>query len=98
MDRSTKQNVEHDAEILAIQALTFLAGQPEELDRFLGLTGIDPDDLRRLAGDPALLGGVLDFLLQDEALLLVFCEENALAPEVIGKARRRLDGDSPEKI
>jgi len=85
-----------DPETVAIQALSFLAGKPEELSHFLSLSGLDPTELRQLAADQTFLGGVLDFLLQDEALLLVFAEESGLAPAAIGVARRRLAGAPPE--
>ena len=85
-----------DSETVAIQALSFLAGKPEELSHFLSLSGLDPNELRQLAADQTFLGGVLDFLLQDEALLLVFAEESGLAPAAIGVARRRLAGAPPE--
>jgi hypothetical protein len=81
-----------DAETIAIQALSFLAGRPEELGRFLALTGIGPASLRQSAADPAFLGGILDFLLQDEALLLSFAAESGIAPGTVGAARQHLDG------
>ena len=81
----------HDAEAIAINALKFLAGRPEELGRFLTLSGIDPADLRELAADTQFLGGVLDFLLADEALLLVFAAEAGLAPNAIADVRRSLE-------
>ena len=46
----------HDAEAIAINVLKFLAGRPEELGRFLTLSGIDPADLRELAADTQFLG------------------------------------------
>ena len=48
------------AELLAVQALTFLAGEPERLGRFLALTGIGPESLRTAAAEPGFLAGVLD--------------------------------------
>ncbi len=60
------------SEMLAIDALAFLAGQPEALARFLALTGVGPHNLRTAAADPAFLAGVLDHFLSDEALLVVF--------------------------
>lgn len=85
-----------DPETVAIQALSFLAGKPEELSHFLSLSGVDPTQLRQLVADQAFLGGLLDFLLQDEALLLVFAEESGLAPAAISVARRRLAGAPQE--
>jgi hypothetical protein len=83
--------VEADAEALAIKALSFLAGRPEELGRFLALTGIDPAGLRHAAAEPGFLGGVLDFLLQDEALMMVFADAEGVPPTALARARHRLD-------
>lgn len=80
-----------DPEALAIDALTFLAQDSERLERFLSLTGIDPSRLRQIAGEPHFLGSVLDHLLNDEALLLVFAAERRIPPEQIGLARHRLE-------
>ena len=60
------------AESVAIQALTFLAEEPERLDRFLALTGIGPESLRDAAREPNFLLGVLDHLAGDERLLHEF--------------------------
>lgn len=86
---------EQDAELTAINALQFLAGRAEELGRFLALSGVDPAQVRRLAEDNAFLGGVLDFLLADEALLLAFTAEAGLGPDSVAIARRRLDPGRP---
>ena len=40
-------------ENLAVQALAFLAADPERLGRFLAVTGIGPDAIRRAAADPS---------------------------------------------
>lgn len=90
MGAETDPNMTH-AEDIAIQALSFIAGRPEELARFISLSGIDPSDIRRLAGDTAFLGGVLDFLLQDEPLLLSFASENGLSPQTVVALRQNLE-------
>ena len=90
------QPIEQDAEAIAIDALSFLADRPDDLGRFLALSGIGPSSLRQCATDAGFQGGLLDFLLQDEALLLVFAEGRGLAPAAIVAARRRLDGDRKE--
>jgi hypothetical protein len=79
-----------DPESLAIAALGFLAGDPERLDRFLALTGIDPGGVREAAGQPDFLGSVLDYFLADEALLLAFAANARHRPESIAAARARL--------
>ena len=77
---------------LAIGALGFLASEPEELDRFLSLTGIEAESIRAAAREPGFLLGVLDFLANDERLLVVFADRSSLAPEEIGHARTILAG------
>lgn len=76
--------LDHDGALaLALSGLAFLAGDGERLGRFLVETGVGPAELRARADDPALLAAVLDHLLRDESLLLVFATETGLAPESI---------------
>ena len=48
--------------------------------------------IRAGAANPAFLGGILDHLLADESLLLIFAEEQAMRPERIAQLRRKLPG------
>ena len=76
--------------MLAIQALTYLAGEPERLARFLASTGIGPDSLRAAAHEPLFLAGVLDHVATDEALLTDFAAQANVDPRAIGEARTAL--------
>jgi len=78
------------AETLAIQALTFLAAEPERLARFLATTGIGPDSLRAAAREPLFLAGVLDYVAADEALAREFATQTGLALLALGEARAAL--------
>lgn len=80
------------AEIIAIAALAFLAREPENLGRFLASTGIGPGALKETARDAETLGAVLEFLMQDEELLLRFTSEVHMAPEAIAPAQAMLIG------
>jgi hypothetical protein len=80
------------AEILGLQALGWLAGDPDGLDRFLLSAGTDAAVLRQAAEDPAMLGAVLEFLLANEDLLLRFCEESSIRPVEVHTARQLLEG------
>jgi len=62
------------AESLAIQALGFMASDPERLGAFLAATGIGPEAIRLAAADPSFLAGVLDYVAADEPLLLAVAE------------------------
>jgi hypothetical protein len=85
------------AEALAIQALNFLATEPERLSRFLSLTGIAPDSLRAAAAESDFLAGVLTHLGEDEALLIAFAAEAGVKPGVIDRARHVLAGQDWER-
>ena len=80
------------AEELAIQALTFIAGDSERLGRFLAFTGIGPAQIRAAAHEPGFLNGVLDHLAGDERLLSAFAAETGVDPAQIGKALAALGG------
>ena len=75
------------AETIAIEVLTFLAGNPARLDRFLALSGLGRDNLRAAAGQPGFLAAILDHLASDESLLLAFAANTGHAPATIAKAR-----------
>ncbi|WP_333794039.1 DUF3572 domain-containing protein [Hyphomicrobium sp.] len=76
-----------EAAALALSGLAFLAGDESRLGRFLALTGIGPDQLRAAADAPETLVAVLDYLLADESLLLVFSSSAPTPPEAIAPAR-----------
>jgi len=80
------------AETLALKALTHVAGDGDALVRFLTISGLEPDDLRRRAADRELLAAVLDFLLADESLCAAFLEAEALDAPTLHAARRALPG------
>ena len=79
------------AEILALEALAWLAGQPDGIARFLTVSGLDAADLRRAVGDRDLLGSVLDFLLANEPLLLEFCQDASIPSKAVHMARHMLE-------
>ena len=60
----------------------------------MAATGLAPAELKLRAGDGNFLGGVLDYLLADESLLLAFAAEEGLAPDAPADARRRLTGSA----
>ena len=47
------------AEAIALQGLAFLAEEPQRLQRFVTITGLDPAELRARADTPELLAAVL---------------------------------------
>ena len=81
-----------DPETLALRALAHIAGDEVLLPRFIALSGLDGASLRAGAGDPAVLGGVLDFVLGDERLVVSLAESFEVAPDAFARARRKLPG------
>lgn len=81
------QNPREVAEIVAIQALSFIAGDPERLGSFLAETGIGPETLRKSASDPRFLASVLDFVLSDDATVKAFAKVSELHPTNVAAAR-----------
>jgi hypothetical protein len=81
-----------EAEVLAIRALGWLAADDELWPRFLGATGATQDGLAAAAADPAFLAAVLDFLTQDDATVIAFCDAADLAYDAPLQARRALPG------
>ncbi len=80
------------AEILAIEALSWLAGNDELLPVFLGSTGATEADFRQRSKDPEFLASVLDFLLMDDAWIQGFCDAAGCAGNFPLRARAALPG------
>lgn len=81
-----------NAEMLAIQALGFIAEEPERLGAFLAATGLAQEAIRGAAREPGFLAGVLDHMLGDENLLLAFANGAGIDPGAIARARHALGG------
>jgi hypothetical protein len=82
---------------LAIAALGFMADVPEEMSRFLALSGIDPGAIRTAAAEPGFLEGVLGYIAGNEGTLLAFAATAGIAPEEVEKARIVLAGADWER-
>ena len=89
--QSAAENTE-EAEVIALHALGFIASDPERLQRFIDLSGLNLQAIRAGAADTAFLGGILDHLLADQTLLLIFAAEHGLKPESVTRLRRKLPG------
>jgi Protein of unknown function (DUF3572) len=91
------QNPREVAEIVAVQALSFIAGDPERLGLFLAETGIGPETLRSAASDPKFLGSVLDFVMRDDATVKAFASASQLHPTNIAAAHQVLSDPTWER-
>ena len=88
-DRSSR------AVTLALAALGWVLEDGDRADRYLELTGLDPDTLRAGLGDPAMLASTLDFLANHEPDLIRAAEALAVTPEELIAAREDLAPRSP---
>ncbi len=87
----SKQSSNPDsARSLAVSALAFIAADADRLSRFLGITGLGPENLRTAAADPAFLTSVLDYVVADESLLVAFAGDAGLKPEAVARAHHAL--------
>jgi len=62
----------------------------ERAERYLALTGLDPDGLRQRLDDMQVLGSVFEFLANHEPDLLRAAEALAVTPEELVAARKDL--------
>jgi hypothetical protein len=82
-----------DPEVLALAALASTLRDERRAQRFLDLTGIGTDELRRRAAEPALLAGLIRFLEAHEPDLVAVSEELGVPPDQLVEARRKLEGE-----
>ena len=95
--RKPIHNPREVAEIVAIQALSFVAGDPERLGLFLAESGIGPETLRTAAANPHFLVSVLDFVMRDDVTVKAFATASELHPTNIAAARQALSDPAEER-
>lgn len=86
------QRTNQEPEIVGLRALAWLVGNEELLPTFLAASGVSADELRERAADPVFLGSVLDFILNEDAWVMGFCESVGLPYEAPAQARAMLPG------
>lgn len=84
-------NVRQVSEIVAVQALSFIASEPERLGQFLAETGLGPETLRQSAADPQFLVSVLQFVMRDDATVKAFASSVELDPTNVAAALQALE-------
>jgi len=77
--------------MIALAALAATLGCERRAQRFIDLTGIGTDELRRRASEPDLLAALLRFLEAHEPDLLEVAEAVGVKPEMLVEARRQLE-------
>lgn len=69
--------------MLAIQALAWVLGDDNRAQRFLSLTGLDPDDLRARIADPDVHEAVRRFLEGHQPDLIACADALGVKPELL---------------
>ncbi len=80
------------AEIFALQVLSWLVGNDDLRDVFLGATGANETDLRTQATEPAFLISVLEFLMMDDAWVMACCDTLSVDYMTPHQAKQALPG------
>ena len=80
-----------DAEALALSALAATFSDERRARRFLDLSGIETDELRRRAADPAILAALIRFLESHEPDLIDVAEAIGVSPQELVVAREELE-------
>jgi hypothetical protein len=80
-----------DAEALALSALAATLSDERRARRFLDLSGIETDELRRRAADPAILAALIRFLESHEPDLIDVADAFGVSPQELVAAREELE-------
>ena len=83
----------NDPVAIALSALAATLVDDRRAQRFIALTGIGTDELRRRANDPSLLSAVIGFLEAHEPDLIDVAEAVGVEPAALSQARRELEGN-----
>lgn len=75
---------------MALAALGWILQDTDRAERYLSLTGLDPDALRAGLDDAGVLGSALEFLANHEPDLIRAAEALAVTPEELIAMRRIL--------
>jgi hypothetical protein len=86
----------NDPLAVALAALAATLSDERRARRFLDLTGIGTDELRRKADDPALLSALIAFLEAHEPDLLSVSEQIGVTPAALVALRHGLEADRGE--
>jgi hypothetical protein len=81
----------NDAEALALSALAATLTDERRAQRFLDLSEIDTEELRRQAAEPTLLAALLRFLEAHEPDLIDVAGALGVKPEELVAAREELE-------
>ncbi|MEE4154475.1 MAG: DUF3572 family protein [Erythrobacter sp.] len=87
--------VNGDPATLALAALGWILADRERAERYLDLTGLDPDALRAGLEEKTVLASALEFLENHEPDMIRAAEALAITPEELAAARAALAERNP---
>ena len=90
MRASSPSETSAEPQVLALAALGWILEDEARAQRFLTLTGLDPDTLRVGLTNPAVLAAVVEFLGNHEPDLICASEALAVAPDELVRAGQEL--------
>jgi hypothetical protein len=76
---------------LGDHCLTYLVQNPEQLAEFMSIAGLSPDSLRRAVASGTITAGLIDYVAQNEPLLLAVCEQAAISPDTFMRVWAKLN-------
>lgn len=79
-----------DPDTIALSALGWVLSDDDRAERLMALTGLDADTLRDQLTEPAVLGAVLEFLVNHEPDLVLAADALGRRPEELVEAHRKL--------
>jgi Protein of unknown function (DUF3572) len=81
-----------DYSIIVLNLIAFIVSSESHLERFQSLTGISIGELKLRAQDPNFHSFILDYAMQDEALILEFSASEQILPNILQIAHHALSG------
>lgn len=90
-NRAAAANFER-AQALGLNGLRVLCEDEVLLSQFITASGASVDDIRAGAEDPGFLGGILGFILSDDAAAQGLCRALEIVPDELMRAHRVLSG------
>ena len=92
-----RSDTPNDPFAIALAALAATLSDERRAQRFLDLTGIGTEELRRRADDPVLLASLLAFLEAHEPDLVAVAQAIAIEPQALVAARHQLETEGNDQ-
>jgi hypothetical protein len=80
------------AQTIALRALAQVLSDDDQLQAFMAFTGSDGAEMAADAKNPAFLGAVLDFILQEDQRVIDLATACDMTPQEIAPLRMALPG------